>query len=200
MPNLRAVVGSPPICKFDTVQRLIHQGGPLSYRNVFEPHLKMVKGKGKGEREYSVFSVNINELVLSPKLPCLLSWHNIKASFCFPLLYGVPKKGTVQNPEVPTPYLHSHLWAHQQSFLPLLTTFCIQETPLAKGCQYFWNAPQMPMALAGVIIMPSFYCFSTYTWGGRQHIGWRKSIFSNFSLKASFGEKNKQTFHITAHK
>ena len=51
MPNLRAVVGSPSLCKFDTVQSLIHQGGPLNYRNVFEPHLKMVKGKGKGERE-----------------------------------------------------------------------------------------------------------------------------------------------------
>lgn len=50
MSNLRAVVGSPPICKFDTVQSLIHQGGPLNYRNVFEPqNFLSLNGERKGE-------------------------------------------------------------------------------------------------------------------------------------------------------
>ena len=37
MSNFRAAVELPPICKFGTIQGLIHQGGPLNCRNVFEP-------------------------------------------------------------------------------------------------------------------------------------------------------------------
>lgn len=195
--SLRVIVRWLPICKYDTEQCLIYQGGPQNYRNIFEPQILQLKNsveKREGEGRYFVFLANIN------KRACLLCWHNMKDYFYSPLPYAIPKKGnnpSIQSSQLPT---YISICELTESFL-LLTIFFFfftLENTSCQGCQYVWNPQPTPMALASMIIISSSSRFSTFTRGGRQHIGWRKSIFCNFSLKASFGEKNKQSFHMAA--
>lgn len=117
--SLRVIVRWLPICKYDTEQCLIYQGGPQNYRNIFEPQILQLKNsveKREGEGRYFVFLANIN------KRACLLCWHNMKDYFYSPLPYAIPKKGnnpSIQSSQLPT---YISICELTESFL-LLTIF-----------------------------------------------------------------------------